>query len=325
VRHAKLLMAAAITFAPASAFALDFTPDNGRYLSDPLYLPMQGQLEGTTSYSYSASTGHLDDAVGARVQSFDVRTDRIVQSLEYGLNDDLALSISDAYDPVHERIVHPVGGSQFTRNDSGLEDPTIGATWRVLDQNTNPFSLDLLASYSPNMISSNASSPTSDGSVARGGSQGSFGVGLGREMHDFAIRAGVNENWYGRSKVEDDTGASVASQGSYWNTSADLTTQTRLSDQFSLDAGVGYVFAHDTDLDNHVTGVDFVTRPGNGANARLGLNYNIVPNKFVVGLTYGYNAYETSHETSPSTPADNTATRDRKENVVGAKLDYNFN
>jgi hypothetical protein len=318
-------MGAAFMLAPASAFALDFTPDNGRYLSDPLYLPMQGQLDGTTSYSYSASTGHIDDALGAHVQSFDVRTDRILQSLEYGVTDDLSLNISDAYDPVHERVVQPAGGGQFSRNDSGLEDPTIGVTWRALDQRASPVSLDLLASYAPNVIDSNASSATSDGSVARGGSQWSFGAALGHESRDFAIRAGINANWYGQRKVENDSGVNVSTQGSYWNTSADLGTQTRLSDQFSLDAGVGYVFAHDTSLDNHVTAVDFVTRPGNGADARLGLNYNIVPNKFVVGLTYGYNANETSHETSAATPADDTATRDRKENVVGAKLDYVFN
>ena len=323
-RSIKLFIAAALASVPANAFALDFTPDASRILSDPLYLPLQGQLTGTTAYTYSANTGHVDDALGARLYSFDISTNRIFQSFTYGVTDDFSLGLSDNYDPSSERRQFLAGGGTTQRDSSGFGDPAISATWRVLDQNTNPVSLDLLASYAPDLVNSESASPTSDGSVARGGQALTLGVGLGHETQDFTIRAGLDANWYGPRKVEDDTGATTSSLGSFWNYSLDLSTQTRLTDRFALDAGAGYEFGQDANLINHVSSVDFTSRAGNVGSLRLGLDYTIVPNQLVLGATYGYYMYDTSRDTSVGTPSADSYTRNQKENVIGAKLDYTF-
>jgi hypothetical protein len=322
-RLTRLFIAAALGALPAHAFALDFTPDASRILSDPLYLPLQGQFTGVTDYDFSVSTGHIDDALGAKLSSFDIRTNRILQSFAYGVTDDFTLGISDSYDPLRERLVTTASGTT-QRDSSGLEDPTVSAIWRMLDQGTNPVSLDLLASYSPDLVDAQTASLTSDGSVARGGQQLSFGAGLGHETKDFTIRAGLDANWFGRRKVEDDAGATVSSLGSFWNYSADLSTQTRLTDRISFDAGASYVFARDASLANHLSGIDFESRPGDATGLHMGINYHVVPNQFVVGLTYGYNTYDTGKDTSAATPSADIFARDRKENVVGAKLDYTF-
>jgi hypothetical protein len=323
-RLTKLFVAAALSTVPVHAFALDFTPDASRILSDPLYLPLQGQLAGMTQYTYSVNTGHEDNALGVPLDSFDIHTNRIFQSFTYGITDDLALGLSDSYDPSRDRSVMLTGGGTTQHDSSGFSDPTVSATWRVLDQNTNPLSLDLLASYTPDLIDSETASPTSDGSVARGGQELSFGAGLGHETRDFTIRAGLNADWYGPRKVDDASGAPVSSLGSFWDYTAGLSTQTRLSDRISLDVGADYVFGQNANLVNHSSGIDFTSQTGNVASLRLGLNYTFVPNRLVIGATYSYDMYGTSRNSSAGTPAADTSVRDQKANIVGAKLDYTF-
>ena len=51
------------------AQALDATPDTTRIVSDPLYLPAQGQFYGATSWNWSSANQDTFDASGAHTGS----------------------------------------------------------------------------------------------------------------------------------------------------------------------------------------------------------------------------------------------------------------
>ena len=92
VRSIALLAAASVlTFLNQASAQVDFTPDAQRIISDPMYLPLGGQLYGDTGYTYATAGRDAFDATGTQTLHANVSTDTVSQQLQYGLTDDIAL------------------------------------------------------------------------------------------------------------------------------------------------------------------------------------------------------------------------------------------
>jgi len=90
--HATVLAAASLCGLIAGG-GVALADENGRYLSDPAWLPMQGQVFGSTEFSVAEGRGSTYDSTGALASHFYDQSDRIGQTLEYGLTDDLTIRL----------------------------------------------------------------------------------------------------------------------------------------------------------------------------------------------------------------------------------------
>lgn len=324
----SLFAASAIAAFPgvAGAQSFDFTPYNTHILSDPAFLPLAGQLEGVTSYAYANTHGtSFDDVTGAKL--FDLRrwSDAFTQSLMYGITDDLSLNAQVDYDPFFETKHEFATGGETVRKESGFTDPSFGVTWRALDQAAQPVNLDLFASYSPDWVDARAATNVEDGTLGRGGREGSVGAALSEVMRSFTLYGSFAANFVGRTDVDNPvTAAQVATQ-SHTDYVLALDTQTRFTEALSLNAGVAHTWQADLSVLNSNVDIGHTRVVGDATNLHVALNYQLVPNALVASLTYGHDFLQDSHNIfPPGSGIDNTSLRDRSADIYGAKLSYAF-
>ncbi len=322
-RLAKLAAGAALLCVPLQAHtqALDLTPDSSRILSDPNYLPLAGQIDGSTAYTHGWINGSGVNAAGDQISTFHINTNVIRQTLAYGITDNLSVNGSSQYVPRSYRELDGAGGRVTTFDSSGFSDPTFGATWRALDQGAYPVSFDFFGSYTTDLINAQTASAMQDGTVARGGQSGTAGAALGYETRSFTIRGAFTENFFGTSSRLDLADGDSLESDSYNNSGLSLATQTRLTDLFSLNAGIDHTFSTNVNAFNDTNGVRPVAAPGDVTALQFALNYHLVPNAVVLAATYDYDTYGNGR-TVFANPSFDTGTRNKSGSILGVKLDY---
>jgi hypothetical protein len=317
------LVAAVFASLPCAAFAqaIDLTPYSGRFLSDPEFLPLADQLYGTTDYNHGWVNGNSLNALGTETSVFHVNTNTIDQMLAYGITDDVSVRASIQYAPQDNREIDYTSGKTAYLDSSGFSDPTFGATWRALDQNAFPANFDLFGSYTPDWISAHTATDFQDGTVARGGSSGIIGAALGVVTRGFTIRGAFDANFLGQSSNLNLGNGDVIETAGHTNFDVSLDTQTRLTDLFSVNAGLSHTFASNANVTNQTTGAPRYSEPGDVTALQFALNYNLVPNAFVISGTYEHDFYGNSSTLYPD-PVFNSETTGKNGNILGVKLFY---
>jgi len=323
-RSSKWWLMALGLAAALPARALDATPETARIVSDPLYLPLEGQIYGATAYHWSSTTQDAFDATGAQTSSSQITGNALAQQFQYGLTDDLALRLDWGYD-WRSASRHLVPSGVVVRSSSGWTDPTFGVTWRAIDQSASPFSLDLRADYSPDAFPAKSATTEDEGTIARGGQTVDLGLTLGHETRAFTIAALFDANYLGSRKVENQGTGGFTTTDSLWNYRLGLDTQTRLSDVLSINAGAGHTFANDATLFNSNTGLTHISQGGDFTDLNVALNYHFVPNVVVGSLGYQHNFYDDTRNLFPTSPTDDSSVRNKDEDVVGVTLRYVLN
>ena len=320
-RMLSLAAGAAFAFLPLTAFGQDMTPDTTRYLSDPNYLPYAGQIYGTSAYTHTWTNGDTFNSTGGQTSSFHVNTDTLSQFLSYGITDDLEVNASINYDPDSQRQISYANGTQASLDRTGFADPDIGIVWRALEEGPSPVNVDLFGSFTPNMIDSKSASPDADGSIAQGGESGTAGAALGYVTRQFSVRGSFAANIYGDSSTVNVVNDNTSHTQGYTNYVLSLQTQTRLNPLFSVNAGVDHTFASNQNVLNTSNDVSHLGQPGDTTTLNAALNYNLVPNQFVVSATYAHNFLANSQSVY-LLPASDTSTHNRSADVLGLKLYY---
>ena len=325
MNHRTFAVAAVFACLPVAAFAqaIDLTPYSGRILSDPEYLPLAGQVYGTSAYSHGWVGGNSVNGAGTQFSTFHVNTNTLDQFLAYGITDDFSVDASIQYAPQNYREIDYTNGNRAYLDNSGFSDPTFGAAWRLLDQNQNAFpaNFDLFGSYTPDWISAHTATAFQDGTVAHGGNSGVIGAALGIVTQGFTIRGAFDANFLGQSSLLDLGNGDLVQTESRTNFDLSLETQTRLTDLFSVNAGVTHTFASSTTAINLASGFPHDVEPGDVTALQLALNYNFVPDAFVASATYAHDFYGNSRTLYPN-PLSDIETRDKNGDVLGVKLTY---
>ncbi|HWA90601.1 MAG TPA: hypothetical protein VG889_11230 [Rhizomicrobium sp.] len=328
MRWTTILAAAGVIAAGSQAYALDDTPDTPdttRIVSDPLYLPLEGQIYGQSAYRWSSASDDVFDATGARAASVQSTGNSLAQQFQYGISDDLALRLDWGYD---WRSVsrHDVTGTDILRSASGWTDPSFGVTWRAIDQRDGgPFSLDLRADYSPDAFPSKSATADDEGTIARGGQGVDLGATIGHQTRDFTIAALFDANYFDGRKTVNTTTGGFSTTDALWNYTLGLESQLRLDDAASINAGIGHTFANNATVFNSNTGLTHISTGGDFTDLSVAFNYHFVPNTLVGSVGYQHNFYDDSRNLFPASPADNTAVRNKGEDVVGVTMRYVLN
>jgi hypothetical protein len=324
-----LAVLAAVIVAPASAFGQTaigdadwFRPTADRPLSDPLYLPFAGQLYGWTAYSFNNPAGdNYANNPAFRTSSFARHDNEFTQGLSFALTDDIALRASASYGWSDDKVTYGLGTETY--NFNGLANPAFGVTWRALDQMaSSPVDLDFLLTVDPQVTSARAASLTSDGSFAEGHDHAELAVAVGREMRNFTIAGKFTATYYGDGGYLEPSGIQY-SESSSWNYDFNIDTQTRLTDAWSIDAGIQYTLVGDVhDIDNF--GYNLRAVSGNDFYFSTAVNYQIIPNRFVATVSYEYGDLGNTAKYFANDVPD-TQIRNYSTNVFGARLNYVFN
>ncbi|HTC21630.1 MAG TPA: hypothetical protein VK859_12325 [bacterium] len=317
----------AFSLLPIGAMALDFTPDASRVVSDPTYLPLGAQVFGSTEYSYGETNLITNNHLGALQGSTNTATTSINQVLEYGITGDLVLRFNGFFQLVGATNLSPSGASTLTTSD-GLSNPTFAAIWRFLDEKDHPFNWDLTGSYTPSLINAESASQDQNGTVVRGGTTSLVGTALSFKTRGFTVYGEFTAAYFGIRNILNPTTGNPTNYESSWQYGLDLTTQTRFTDQLSLNAGVSQTF-NDPASASFVNGsgklIDFTNLPGDLITLVTALNYQVVPGRFVASLVYSHVFYGNGGNNFPSFPNSDTTTTDKNEDLYGAEVRYVFN
>jgi hypothetical protein len=324
MRSTKYLSAAVVLVLCSPAVAQDMASDSSRIISDPLYLPLQGEFYGATTYQYGSLSRDNYDNTGARSSSTNVTSNTLDQTFLYGITDDFALHFNWGYDIARDASTHPVSGGDIKRDSSGWTDPEFGLVYRLMDQKDNPLTLDLRADYSPDAFPGKSASLDDEGTVARGGQMADFGATLGHEGPMFTIAAKFDAIWLDTAKMLNQVSGDSTLTNATWNYRLGLDTQTRLSDQVSVNAGVGHTFTNNGEVFNETTGLFHFTDGRDVTDVSAGLNYQFVPNTLVGTLGYQHNFYQNVRNIFPTSPTDNNFARNKDEDLVGVTMRYAF-
>ena len=293
-----------------------------RIISDPLYLPLGGQFYGATAYTLSKPEGDNVKA-GTQTGSFTSSNSLLDQTVAYGITRDLTVRVTMGYGSNARDSTSAVTGDVTNGNSHGFNDPTVSATYRLLDELRVPVILDLTGSYSPNAIHATAAGGGSDGNIARGGQSAGFSLALGRVMRSFTIAMTGGGTSIGRQTTELLSNGTSTASDSHWNYNVGVATQTRFSRRASLNVGASLATTGSYGVVNVESGNPRTSEGPDTRSVDVALNYHFVPNRFVGALTYTYNNDTDSKNIFPN-PASNTSVTNRFGNVVGVRLMYAF-
>ncbi|MBF0504152.1 MAG: hypothetical protein HQL14_03520 [Candidatus Omnitrophica bacterium] len=304
----------------ASSF---FEPISTRFISDPLFLPLKGQLYGATAYTYSLAHSSTYNYLGKNTAKSSVDTNTFTQNIQYGISDRLTLRLIDSY--AFNKAAQSVSttGAVTNNNNEGFNNPTIGTIYRVLEQPSFPADVDLTFNISPSAFSAKEAGSGRNGTVASGTQPIAVVTGIGREMKNFTIEGTFTTTYVGNKYYESYANDDNYLEQEYFNYSFGLNTQTRLTERLSINLGAGYTITDHAYLTNLSTGTKvYVTIP-NTFDLTGSINYHFIPNRLVGALTYTYDDYSTGKNTYSAVTSD-TESRNHYANVFGARMQYLF-
>jgi len=262
-----LLAAAFPSTGHAVDFTADLTPDTTRYLSDPSFLPLQGQIYSETVYTHTDRSEDFHYASGFGYLHFSSNIDHYSQYFSYGVTDRLSLSASGSYSDESDHYSFTVGSSAPKRND--FDNPTFGATYRAIEQTDSPVSIDVTGSYSPAAVDQSSQS-------------GTIGLHINRETKFLTIQGEFSATYIDQYDGLDSLTATR--HDGYWNYLAGLRSQMRLTDQFALDSGVVYSKNSDIQYD----GGFFRDSQDGTWTPYVALTYDIIPARVNLAFEYDH-------------------------------------
>lgn len=320
------LLATSVLAAPAFAAPIDFTPDGTRYLDDIAFVPMEGQILGTTRYAYNynrsvninAQSGRQTAKSVSNLQSYN-------QTLAYGVTDNFAVRASQSYVPQQKFESANTNGTTTIRHADGFNNTVFGLTYRVIDQGkSQPLSFDLLADYAPDIFkSTRTNNATSNGSVALGGDYATGGFRVSQVTRFLTLSGVGGVNYTGDRKSTTDGTPTVVKLDNFWGFYVGGYAQIRPLDRLSLDAGVRYTYNTRFDGVTLPAGTTFSRDPGDSTALNVGVNYAVTP-RLIAGV--GYELYLLGDtNTDYINPASDTRQEVDMSQVYSARLRYLFN
>jgi hypothetical protein len=316
----------ALLLLPFGARAFDFSPDASRVLSDPAYMPLQGEVFGSTEYINSNTSSTTDNPVGALKFSTTTLSNTVNQVLGYGLTSEIELRVTDSYEWPSTTNSFPTGVVTVTHSD-GFIDPTFTALWRVIDQQDHPLSWDLIASYSPNLINAQSADPTENGTVGRGGASGTFGTAISQKTRDFTFYLQGTATYLDNRTIFNPANNITTSYDPGWQYFINVATQTRFGAQWSLNLNYAETFNGGVNT-SFVNGagilISSLNQSGQVQEFTADLNFHVIPNRFVLSFIYNHYFYNGVSNTNQTLPANSTQTDEKDQDVLNGELRYVF-
>lgn len=274
--------ALAPAFWPVAGHALDWTADTTRYLSDPSFLPYKGQIESLSEYEYFNLNETWKNQSGASTEHAFNYGHSFSQSFFYGITDRLRLSAAADYAADWTKYSYYGAQSSFITYNEGFSNPSLGLTYRAIDQRRSPISLDGTLQYTPAVQSYSAQSAFAEFAVSR-------------ETKSATIRGFADATYRGSYSTLDAFNGGTRDVSSSWSYGLGLDSQLRLSRRWAVNSGLAVSTNTGETNTNAAANVDYLDKHDPSVEAYLAAFFDIVPNKAVVGLRYEHDFLGDDH------------------------------
>lgn len=282
------------------AIALTARMESVRASVDPAaitYLPAQHEFAGSTQYIFVNNTGDVTGPAAAPGYSYDLHTQVISQSLSYGFTNALSLSLALAHDYVDARYDFESGGATTARDSAGYG--SLSLTYRLIEQSTAPFNLDLSA----------------------GNRGASAAVSYETAALQILGRAGV---YHARSGTGLDPVLNVnVTTSQTWGYVAELRSQLAVSPSWSFNFGGAYTSSPFSSRTASIGASSFQLRRAGAFSLGAAAIYHIVPGRFAVQLGYRH-SFIGQRRDEYANPASDVLARNQQADSVGLALIYRF-
>lgn len=238
----KLFFALLVLVVAVYATATEaWEPDSTKALSDLLYIPTAHTFYGKSQME-SVNFDLTAHQSGFKVDG-NYKSTNFTQTAGFGLSDRWQVSV------VYENQFY--GRTSFEGNTSshsqGPANPQLRSLYRLLRQEEDDLTLDLMGGYAPNMFDSKSNANENNRSYASGGSALFLGGRAGKKWTNIEMMGeleltlnGSSETKNSSTKAKDKTDANTQSRLTYW---VQLPIQNGVSARAKLERIV--TFAHE--------------------------------------------------------------------------------
>ena len=179
--------------------------------------------------------------------------------------------------------------------------------------------------YSPDAFSDKDPSTTDAGTVADGRQKGEISTSLSREMRNLTLQLTGGIDLLGEQKALHLSDGSTTHTDQYNDYFFGLRTQTRLTSRFAVDFGGIYTLYDKIKGQNPQNSLVYTIKQGDVADLYAGLDYHIIPNRFVASAEYDHYLHGTTKQDySLPSPTNNISLEDTNENLYEVRLHYLF-
>jgi hypothetical protein len=258
---------------PVTGWAFDWTPDTTRYLSDPSFLPMKGQIESFSSLSYNNINEYWRDLSGNKTEHYFSKGDTYTQYFYYGITDRLRISGSADLTERKNKFTFYGNRPEIENSTHNYSNPTFDLTYRAIEQTASPVSVDAAIFYTPPATANNSQSV--------GGS-----LFINKETKSLTIQGNTGIRFNDSYKFTNITNGESISSGFNWAYFVGITSQLRLSQRWAVNSGATMNMA--TSQSSVNSGAGFSDRYDSSLTPYIALEYHVIPNKAVIGLEYSH-------------------------------------
>lgn len=217
--------------------------DNSRQATDLMLMTSAGQ--GLTIADYSSTTNEIEVKEQSTKQLFAKSKDtagEISFLAAYGISDRLYAALEIGYLVAKDTKTNygPASadnGVTTNTRSQGIEGFGIGAKYRLLEQETAQFNLDLGISYSPKLQTRKNAEVNKRGDAYLGGDLTSVVFQVGNKFQSFSYKLEAALSIYGERTGKDSTSTYVTTGGN--DLSIRLMGQYKFNERFLADFGFG--------------------------------------------------------------------------------------
>ena len=287
------------------------------------YITNQGEIVSYSSFGGTGSNSDHFNDLGSQTSKSKSSSLSWGETLGYGVTNDLEIIFKDSYSS-NSSTAYASSGTNTSYNSSGFADPTFSILWRALNQGpAYPVSLDLTASYAPDILDAKAASSVADGTIARGGSEftGTAAVSHVSGPDIFYLAVSAINSAERDILVQPAVGPYNQSASAFWQYTINAAYQHYFDEKLSVIGGVQY-FSSDTYTAINLGGNNLSYNKTDGAQWRpyVTVNYAFVPNKIVGSLNYTHSFDANNSSYAPADATKSSSTRDGQSDAVTGTL-----
>lgn len=183
-----------------------------RDLKDLMWIPSAGRIYGVTGYTWDGAQVNID-----KTTEVDVHDEVVEQSVGFGFTDLISAELTYARQIKGQQEQFTTGGTggRTTVDTEGMQNPTIAGTWRFMEQSAGSYTVDIRASYSPDLVDKEGSDNDTELTAGAGGAVYTVGARLGQKNGTSQWNAQLNLQYAGESELENTAGDKETTDATY--------------------------------------------------------------------------------------------------------------
>lgn len=291
---------------------------------DLMYLPEYGKFQIDLGYSFN-KLSYSNRSTSSRINKFEqnnsnsIINSRISYSpfneVQIGLGFDYLLSSS-----AEQKFTDGTATNKIER--AGFKEPYFFTQFRMIKEQDFGFDIDGVFTLAPSFSLAEEEDASREGSAKIGGSIYSGSLLVGKRMDDFAFRANLDIDFYGKQELENiQTGLKTYEYDSRIDFAVGASVQLRFSELHAIEAGIEYKTIGDKKETVVLSNIE--VKEDSSSIIILSAGYK---GEFIDGMLMGYIDFEFHKVGDYNITTGNNVTEniDSNESLLNAGLIFKF-